>query len=160
MSKIPRAFVLPRWTKNVERHHNVIGSQEILDHCMKVDEVKVMCNEIWFDFQSCMSNAGHNKEQVLKMRTFVNTMKADMVDSAPQTRIRLSEQNIYTLIDAEPRSDVVVQNPHISRNKGCGSRIKSGKEKAMAASSDKRRRCSKCNEVAGHNARTCPKPKN
>lgn len=160
VSKIPRAFVLPRWTKNVERHHNVIGSQEILDHCMKVDEVKVTCNEIWFDFQSCMNNAGHNKEQVLKMRTFVNTMKADIVDSSPQTRIRLSEQNIYSLIDAEPRSDVVVQNPHISRNKGCGSRIKSGKEKAMAASSDKRRRCSKCNQVAGHNSRTCPNPKN
>lgn len=50
----------------------------------------------------------------------------------------------------------MVQNSNISRNKGCGSRLKSGKEVAMNEQRDKRRTCSNCGKKAGHNARSCP----
>ncbi|KAK1397483.1 hypothetical protein POM88_007346 [Heracleum sosnowskyi] len=154
IDEIPRAFVMTRWTKNAEKRHDPLGSHEIPDYCAEVDEVKLLLNEIWFDFQSCMSAAGHDRERALKMRAHVNTMKDDMQGSTSQTGVR-----IHALIDDEPRSDVVVvQNPNISRNKGCGSRIKSGKEKSMDAINAKRRKCSKCGLAVGHNSRSCPGP--
>ncbi|KAK1354167.1 hypothetical protein POM88_047423 [Heracleum sosnowskyi] len=159
IDEIPRAFVMTRWTKNAEKRHDTLGSHEIPDYCAEVDEVKLILNEIWFDFQSCMSATGHDRERALKMRAHVNTMKDDMKGSTSQTGVRLTEANIRALIDDEPRSDVVVvQNPNISRNKGCGSRIKSGKEKSMDAINAKRRKCSKCGLAVGHNSRSCPGP--
>ncbi|KAK1352738.1 hypothetical protein POM88_053169 [Heracleum sosnowskyi] len=129
------------WTKNVEKRHDTLGSHEIPEYCAEVDELKLILNEIWFDFQSCMSDAGHDRERALKMRAHVNTMKDDMKGSTSQTGVRFTEANIRALIDDEPHSDVVVvQNPNISRNKGCGSRIKSGKEKSMDAFNAKRRK--------------------
>ncbi|KAK1368509.1 hypothetical protein POM88_034601 [Heracleum sosnowskyi] len=121
---------MTRWTKNAEKRHDTLGSNEIPDYCAEVDEIKMILNEIWFDFQSCMSALGHDRERALKTCAHVNTMKDDMKGSTSQTRVCLTEANICALIDDEPRSNVVVvQNPNISRNKGCGSRIKSGKEK-------------------------------
>ncbi|KAK1367436.1 hypothetical protein POM88_042997 [Heracleum sosnowskyi] len=111
---------MTRWTKNVEKRHDTLGSHEIPEYCAEVDEA-------------------------LQLN---------------QTGVRFTEANIRALIDDEPRSNiVVVQNRNISRNKGCGSRIKSGKEKSMDAINAKRRKCSKCGEAAGHNARSCPGPK-
>ena len=160
VTQIPRAFVITRWTKNAEDHHDAVDSHEIHDTCAQLNEVKQLTNEIWFDFQSCMSAAGQDKDKLLKMRTHVNTIKDDMKGSTFNSGVRLTDANIYALIDAEPRSGpVVVQNPNISRNKGCGSRLKGGKEKSMAAAKDKRRKCSNCGQVAGHNARKCPVPK-
>ncbi|KAK1360473.1 hypothetical protein POM88_044947 [Heracleum sosnowskyi] len=128
---------MTRWTKNAEKRHDTLGSHEIPDYCAEVDE----------------------RERALKMRAHVNTMKDDMKGSTSQTGVRLTEANIRALIDDEPRSNVVVvQNPNISRNKGCGSRIKSGKEKSMDAINAKRRKCSKCRLAVGHNSRSCPGP--
>lgn len=58
----------------------------------------------------------------------------------------------YVVIDVP--SKITIQNPVISRNKGCGSRIKSGGE--VSSEERKRRKCSICGKIEGHNALSCP----
>lgn len=45
-----------------------------------------------------------------------------------------------------------VKEPNVVRSKGCGKRMKGGKEKAMK----KARRCNGCGQLATHDKRNCP----
>ncbi|KAK1359314.1 hypothetical protein POM88_043788 [Heracleum sosnowskyi] len=152
VSKIPLSYVKMRWIKKAENHPSVIGSNVSAQHCVELDDVKLQVKENWFDFQSCMSIAGFDKAAVEMMRTHVQAMKVDMNEFLPH-----KNGNVDKFVGPKPHSHPVILNPNTSRNKGCGSRIKSGKEKAMDAYKDKRRKCSKCGEIAGHNVRSCPK---
>lgn len=125
-----------------------------------MDEVKSISTKVWFNFQSCMRAGGHDKEKLLKICTHFNIIKNDMKGSTSHNRVHHSVANIYAVIDDESCSGIVgVHNPNISRNKGCGSWIKSVKEKSMESIKDKRRKCSNHGQVPEHSARKCPIPK-
>lgn len=94
------------------------------------------------------------------MHVKVKTLKAETIDSKSNPGLHPKSRSIDLVLRSEPKGSVSVQNPNISRNKGSGSRIKSGKEISMNGNTDKRRKCSRCNQVAGHNARSCPLNKN
>ncbi|KAK1369541.1 hypothetical protein POM88_035633 [Heracleum sosnowskyi] len=155
--QIPRQFVLPRWTKGVERARDILGATEILKQCANDDRIKHKVSEMWFDFHSCIDCVRHDETKVDKMRAHVKTMKDDVQDSECATQPPIND--IDYMYGVHPQESVVIQNPNISRNKGCGSRLKSGKEVAMNAQRDMRRTCSICNAKAGHNARSCPTKK-
>lgn len=154
--EIPRQFVMSRWIKDAESVHEVLPSDEVLQHCANIDHIKVKVNELNFEFQRCINYVGADEEKIDKMRRHVKLMKEDVQyqDNVPSEK--LSGNVIDFLIGTTPQSEVVIQNPNISRNKGCGSRLKSGKEVAMDGSTDKRRKCSNCGKIEGHNARSCP----
>ncbi|KAL8089074.1 hypothetical protein AgCh_038732 [Apium graveolens] len=158
--EIPRQLVMSRWIKDVESVHEVLSSDEVLQHCAKIDRIKVKVNELNFEFQSCISYVGVDEEKIDKMCGHVKLMKEDVQDLDNGPSKKLSENVIDFLIGTTPRSEVVIHNPNINRNKGCGSRLKSGKEAAMNGSSEKRRKCSNCGKTEGHNARSCPLNKN
>lgn len=154
--EIPRQLVMSRWIKDVESVHEVLPSDEVLQHCAKIDRIKVKVNELNFEFQSCVNYVGVDEEKIDKMRGHVKLMKEDVKDLENGPSKKLSENVIDFLIGTTPHSKVVIQNPNISHNKGCGSRLKSGKEVAMNDSTEKRRKCSNCGKIEGHNARSCP----
>ena len=59
--------------------------------------------------------SGFDKSAVCKMRTHIQAMKVDMKELVTH-----KEATIDKFVDPQPHSDVVVQNPNTSRNKGCG----------------------------------------
>ncbi|KAL9673707.1 hypothetical protein QQ045_029968 [Rhodiola kirilowii] len=61
----------------------------------------------------------------------------------------------YVLQMPQP-ADVVVNNPRMSRNKGCGKRIRGPREMAIEKSNKPLRSCGYCNEKGLHEKRTCP----
>ncbi|KAL9666590.1 hypothetical protein QQ045_000925 [Rhodiola kirilowii] len=78
--------------------------------------------------------------------------------SSNQTReqIMLSSK-IWSVLQKPQPADVVVNNPGVSRNKGCGKRIRGPREIAMEKSKKPLRSCGYYNEKGDHDKRTCPK---
>ncbi|CAH9077257.1 unnamed protein product [Cuscuta europaea] len=53
-------------------------------------------------------------------------------------------------------TEVSVHPPQQARNKGCGKRIKGGKEKSIEVRNKTKRLCRKCNKKGYHDSRNCP----
>lgn len=76
--QISRQFILPRWTKRVERTHDILGENEISKQCAKDDHIKLKVSEMWFDFHSCIDYVRLDETKVDKMRAHVKRMKDDL----------------------------------------------------------------------------------
>lgn len=156
VSQIPREFVKNRWTKKAEQLYCLIGQQEVVKHCASLNRTKLKHSEMWFDFRSCISHVGTDEVKVDKMHERVNKLKAGICDTESNNANQGRHSETDKIIGCTPQGTIVIQNPNISRNKGCGSRIKSGNQIAM---NDKRRICGRCGKKEGDNARSCPREK-
>ncbi|KAK1363245.1 hypothetical protein POM88_038806 [Heracleum sosnowskyi] len=106
--QIPCQFLMTRWIKNDESVCEVRGSDEVFEHCAKIDRVKVNVNELNFDFQSCINYAGLDEDKIDKIHGHVKLMKKDVQDLENGWNDKLSENVIDFLIGTTPRSHVVI----------------------------------------------------
>lgn len=105
-----------------------------------------------------MDYAGDDEDKLDIMMTGMQEMTSKLYCNGQATGIEEQPHRAEKFVGPIVGDDPLVQNPLQSRNKGCGSRIKSAKE--IAVQTKKQRTCSICNKTEGHNARTCPMSKN
>lgn len=154
VKKIPSAFLKPRWSKNALKRYSFLGSSELKDICEARDRKKLKRTRAWFEFQNCMNLAGEDEGKLDSVITGVHEINVVLTKDKEKTHIEEEAHRADKFIDHVPQSEFSVLNPNMSRNKGCGSRIKSGRE--IGIETRKGRTCSRCKKVEGHNARSCP----
>ncbi|KAK1351608.1 hypothetical protein POM88_054180 [Heracleum sosnowskyi] len=150
---IPPQYVKLRWTKFASNRHSILGSTQVSDQCAKRARIKVKKTTAWFEFQTCMKNAGEDEFKVDAVITGLKTINSGIKDSSSTSTVLGGAQRVDKFIGPLPQSNISIQNPNISRNKGCRSRIKSSREISIEVG--KGRKCGRCNQIAGHNARSC-----
>ncbi|KAL2517281.1 Protein FAR1-RELATED SEQUENCE [Abeliophyllum distichum] len=144
---LPEKYILRRWTKNAKQARVFDSTTGSYVH----------------------TDLGHS---LMSRHSMLSYAASDLVDEGSLTDARstflLSEfQNLCIRVkDIDTRGDVgmsrnrnssleetqVVCDPNPFRAKGCGKRLKSGKEKALSQSN---RQCN-AYSTSGHDRRTCP----
>ncbi|KAL2492427.1 Protein FAR1-RELATED SEQUENCE [Abeliophyllum distichum] len=145
---LPEKYILRRWTKNTKR-----DSKCETNACNYRDDSSI---------QSLMGRYGllSQKAQVLvDDAALIDACSTFLVGEFEMLHLRVKEidngGNFGKSKSSSQSREVeqVIEDPSGVRAKGCGKRLKSSKEKAMARCS---RQCSVCG-VNGHDKRTCPK---
>ncbi|XP_074340775.1 protein FAR1-RELATED SEQUENCE 6-like [Apium graveolens] len=154
VKQIPREFVKPRWTKNALKRHSFLGSSQVDALFEKRDKKKLKRTRAWFEFHNCMNHAEEDEEKLDSVITGLQTIASSITKDSDNNMDQGNAERVDKFIGPIPDTEISVQIPHVSRNKGSGSRIKSSREIAIEAG--KRRTCSRCKLAAGHNARSCP----
>lgn len=158
IKQIPRDFVKPRWQKNAIRNHSFLSSSNNGDTCVDRDRAKLKRTRAWFEFNNCISVAGDSEEFLDTVLNGLKSVHSSLSEKKGSCNIDNSSNRADKFIGPMSESEISVRNPNISRNKGCGSRIKSSRE--ISLENKGTRKCSICNKVGRHNARTCPEGKN
>ncbi|KAK1396433.1 hypothetical protein POM88_006296 [Heracleum sosnowskyi] len=153
---IPAGFIKPRWSKNAIKRHSFLGSSQLKEICEARDRKKLKRTRAWFEFQDCMNQAGEDEDKLDSVLTGVQSINSLLAKNADDTPVQRGAHRADKFIVPVPESDVSVLNPNISRNKGCGRRIKSAREIAIETGNG--RKCGRCNG-SGHNVRTCTQNK-
>ena len=104
-----------------------------------------------------MESAGDDEEKIDKIMVSLQDINTNFLNKHCSEEGVDDPHRADKFVGPIPVEEPLILNPLSSRNKGCGSRIKSSKEISMK--SRKMRTCSVCNKVDGHNARTCPMAK-
>ena len=142
--------------KNALQEHSFLGSTHVDAEYSSKERSKLKRTRAWFEFKNLMNISGDDEEKmdiILSNLKHINT--SFLETTRAQTDYGLAHRADRFITPAE--SDrVMIQNPDISRNKGCGSRIKSSRE--LSQQDRKKRKCSNCGKIVRHNARTCPEP--
>ena len=107
-----------------------------------------------FEFQNLMNLAGDDEEKLdaiyAGLQKISNTISNLMGPHAAHGLAHGADK----FISPPESNEVTIQNPDISRNKGCSSRIKSSRE--LSQQDRKKRKCINCGQLVRHNACTCP----
>lgn len=154
VKEIPRELVKARWTKDAIKNHSFLLSSELSYGGHKKDRAKLKRTRAWFEFNSSINLAGDDMDQldliVVGLESITNSLNANSKSANTDDSSHRADKFVGTV----PRDEILIQNPNISRNKGCGSRLKSSRE--LSAQDRKKRKCGICNQLVRHNARTCP----
>ena len=98
--------------------------------------------------------AGEDEDKIdmvsFNLRDLDSTFQKGLEDADVQSQAN----RVDAFIGPIPVKEEGVKNPNRSRNKGCGTRLKSSWEILVQAKGQ--RTCNICNKTKGHNARTCP----
>ncbi|KAK1383136.1 hypothetical protein POM88_020871 [Heracleum sosnowskyi] len=154
VKNIPPALVKPRWIKNAVKRYSFLGSSHMLHYCEKWDPKKLKRTRAWIEFQNCMNHAGEKEEKLDSVITGLQLISSSITKTTYADMDQGRAHRADKFIGPIPDKEIYVKIPNISRNKGCGSWIKSSREISIKAW--KWRTCSHCNQEIGHNKRSCP----
>nr|XP_017221431.1 PREDICTED: protein FAR1-RELATED SEQUENCE 5-like [Daucus carota subsp. sativus] len=151
---IPRQYVKARWTKDAVRNHSSLGRPSTDVNSGTGQNIKLKRTRACFEFQTFMDYAWDDEEKIDKLMAALQDINSSIFSKD------CSHENIGDAHRADkfvgpiPLEEPSTLNPLSSRNKGCGSRLKSSMEISMKTK--KMRTCGICHKIDGHNARTCP----
>ncbi|KAK1363408.1 hypothetical protein POM88_038969 [Heracleum sosnowskyi] len=126
----------------------------MLNFCEKRDPKKLKRTRAWIEFQNCMNRAGEEEEKLDSVITGLQLISSSITKTTDTDMEQGSAHRANKFIGPIPDKEISVKIPNISRNKGCGSWIKSSREISIKAG--KGRTCCRCNQAVGHNKRSCP----
>ncbi|XP_020245382.1 protein FAR1-RELATED SEQUENCE 1-like [Asparagus officinalis] len=147
VTKIPRHLVVNRWTKGAEMRHS-LQFKEISEQCNAIEVTNRKLNDIWYDFQSCVSLAGLDGEILDYLEgKLKHSLREFSGKSDTQNKNNVMEFFVGSKIPAE----VIVKPPMEGRNKGCGRRINGDYEKSTSQRKKKMPRlCNMCKKLDFH----------
>ncbi|CAH9069746.1 unnamed protein product [Cuscuta epithymum] len=153
---IPADFVLSRWCKN-----NLIKpifdiGDSVFDQCVANEERKLQVNRLWSDIHCCVAIIEDNPVLFDQFSQAIKEQKNFLLSSQQgSAHLTTKASVIERFCGSAAPADVTVLPPQQARNKGCGKRLKGGKEVAIQ-SKKKLRLCRTCNEMCNHDSRNCP----
>jgi len=153
-SKIPSHYIVNRWTKLATSRPVFDCDGNVLEACSKFESEKILISKAWAQMFKCMHMAGTNKEKLLlvykegcSIESKLSNMRSD-VASTPS--------DVEAFIGLNVPKKIHVLPPEPSNTKGCGKRIKGGKEKAIDQQQKRTRLCKTCKRFASHDSCNCP----
>ncbi|XP_020245299.1 protein FAR1-RELATED SEQUENCE 5-like [Asparagus officinalis] len=157
VTKIPRHLVVNRWTKGAEMRHS-LQFKEISEQCNAIEVTNRKLNDIWYDFQSCVSLAGLDGERLDYLEGKLKELKHSLRESSGKSDTQNKNDVMEFFVGSKIPIEVIVKPPIEGRNKGCGRRIVGDYEKSISQRKKKvPRLCNICKKKLDfHDKWTCP----
>ncbi|XP_058753620.1 protein FAR1-RELATED SEQUENCE 5-like [Vicia villosa] len=156
LNKIPSHYIVNRWTKFATSKPIFDCDGNVLEGCSKFESESKLISDAWAQFLKCMHMAGTSKEKLLLI-----------INDGASTESKLAKMNsnispttldeVEVFIGSTIPKEIDILPPEPSNTKGCGKRIKGGKEKAMEQQQKRTRFCKACKQYAYHDSRNCPR---
>lgn len=146
--RFPKAYALARWCKDAVK-------KQMIDEG-GIDSNKVLTNDIWFAVQSGIRQSGTDSQKLKEYFDGIANLNKSLFSNGGNVASSSRNDIIAEHIGCTRPVERIIQNPKESRNKGCGRRLKSGKEKALEQHGKDKRICSFCKKAANHDKRNCP----
>ncbi|XP_017239904.1 uncharacterized protein LOC108212695 [Daucus carota subsp. sativus] len=158
VKQISRQFVKPRWSKNaIKEQHQFLGFSHISEDCSQSERIKLKRRRAWFEIQNFLNMADDDEDHLDLILSGVQTIHSSLLQKFGIQSPNKVAKRVDRFVCPSEQEEISVQNPEVSQNKGCGSRIKNSRE--LSREDRKKRKCSNCGEMVRHNARICPEPK-
>lgn len=154
--KIPRKYVITRWLKNAEQVPSTFAKKNVSPYSDINDSSHSILTDVWFQFQSCISMAGLDKDKLELIQKQMKELNCSLRGIVDMRSNKSKTDMIEALVGSRPVDKVVIQVPHESRNKGCGKRLLSSAEKSMNLQKKSLRTCKLCGILCNHDSRNCP----
>ncbi|KAL9660441.1 hypothetical protein QQ045_025256 [Rhodiola kirilowii] len=155
--KIPDYLVMGRWHIDASRKHN--PGMFLVDHenPNQTREQIMLASEIWFHVNAAICSFKTDVDSIRKFHDHIYEYVKVHVSSGG-AHCSVNNNDFFRAVLQMPQpAAVVVNNPGLSRNKGCGKRIRGPREIGIEKSKKPLRSCGYCNELGLHDKRTCPK---
>ncbi|CAA0834221.1 Protein FAR1-RELATED SEQUENCE 1 [Striga hermonthica] len=160
---IPSTHIMSRWTKQAISNPMFHVLDNVDAQCAQADDIKRLLNKLWSDIHICIGLAEPCVDHLIEFSKIVEAYKIKLLsaqtgDTTITDAMNIGKEHQFeSFVGMSAPQEVKIHLPTQSKNKGSGKRLKSAKEKGIEGSQKKRRTCKSCGEMAGHNARTCPK---
>lgn len=157
IEEIPHQYVLRRWTRDI-----IPADLRKRKRRSETSEFEKLTNEATSALDDCIMLVGNDPEKLVDLVQKMKKIKTDLEDSSSNVK-PLTKTDIIEKLHGIEKPDVVeIQNPEVSRYKGCANdgRLQSiqQKEKAKKKKGIKPKTCGICG-MTDHNRRSCGKKK-
>ena len=107
------------------KHHSTLGSNLVPPEFEKAKRKKLKRTRAWFEFHNSMNYAGEDEEKLDLILTALDSISSKLSRKPELNAEAWIVHRAERFIGPPTESEPIIQNLNISRNKGCGSRIKS-----------------------------------
>ncbi|XP_058783612.1 protein FAR1-RELATED SEQUENCE 5-like [Vicia villosa] len=155
LNEIPSGYIVNRWTKLATSKPIFDCDGNVLEGCSRTGSESKLVSDAWAQLFKCMHVAGRCKDKlnfIINEGSMMELKLANMNNELISTTI----DEVEAFIGSNVPKEIQVLPPEPSNTKGCGKRIKGGKEMAMEQQQKKTRLCRVCKQYAYHDSRNCP----
>ncbi|XP_017247088.1 protein FAR-RED ELONGATED HYPOCOTYL 3-like [Daucus carota subsp. sativus] len=133
IQSIPRQYVKARWTKDALKNHSSLGSIEMPPNCDKAEQIKYKRTRACFEFQNCLDMAGEDEDKLDMVRANLRDLDSRFQKGLEFADVQSQANRVDAFVGPILVNEEGVRNPNLSRNKGCGTRMKSSREISVQA---------------------------
>ncbi|XP_021861919.2 protein FAR1-RELATED SEQUENCE 9-like [Spinacia oleracea] len=155
VTKIPEYYILDLWTKEATKRPIFYMHGNFLEECRKMNTTTKMLGEVWSEIFNCVGLAEGNEEYLQQFLDNLRDFSKNLVEKGkcvPMTKT----QEMELFFGPSASSNLNIQNPIPSKNKGKRHRIVGEKEVAIEQSQKPKRKCKACGAYDYHDSRNCP----
>lgn len=157
---IPKAYIVNRWRKDACSLPVHDMSAGIISRDAHMDPKRVAINRLHSSYYSLIGKVEGDVQKINALTRYLDSYNerefCDKENNDGDQRREVMYEEYY---GSKIPSEISVQPPNVVKTKGSGSRLISRKEKITRMMNKPLRKCSKCGEMARHDARNCDKQK-
>ncbi|KAL9664141.1 hypothetical protein QQ045_019538 [Rhodiola kirilowii] len=153
IEKIPKRYVHNRWTRDAIQTISQSLDPILLEHCQIIQQARMIDQDLWMDFNTCLSIADIDNEKREYIHCKLKEMRLHLEQLSIGHRVPSKSDIISELIGASKPIERTVNCPALVHTKGSGKRLRSNFEETvkkrqraprMCKSGTEVRWCSKC----------------
>ncbi|CAH9113656.1 unnamed protein product [Cuscuta europaea] len=135
VNAIPDRYVLHRWCKDSILNPLNAFEDGVFKQCVGTEKQTLAMKTLWSDIHFCVGMIEHHPHLLQQFSDVIKVQKELWSSSQPSSATASSKSEVIKGFYGSPiPTQISVHPPQQARNKGCGKRIKSGKEKAIEVS--------------------------
>lgn len=121
-----------------------------------IDVRRTEMTKLWSEIHKTVSVLrGKGNDEAKKLYTMIREFRLDMV---PEREAVNKQQELEKILGCQTTEELQILPPKMSKNKGSGKRMLSGKMKSVEKAKKQKRLCANCKQMAHHDKRNCPNP--
>ncbi|XP_074263147.1 uncharacterized protein LOC141585959 [Silene latifolia] len=142
------------WSKNALRSPVYDLNGNLLENYDLTGNSKFGISRVWPEIYATVGMLKRKEES--DMREFAKLIKEFREKLEPNPKLLTKEQELEVLLNCKAPKEIKILPPKVSKNKGSGKRLVSGKNKAIMKAKKPKRLCAKCKRMSHHDKRNCP----
>ncbi|XP_021765926.1 uncharacterized protein LOC110730429 [Chenopodium quinoa] len=123
LEKIPKAYVLKRWTTIACKKPIFDVEGNVLEECINAEDKKMFFNDLWSEIHACVSLVQNNEDDLSDLVNKLHALRMDLrhkkTTNASNT-LSTKAKDTEMLIGASLPSKFLIKPPKISKNKDMG----------------------------------------
>ncbi|XP_074277183.1 protein FAR-RED IMPAIRED RESPONSE 1-like [Silene latifolia] len=143
-----------RWSKNALKSDVYDWNGNLLEKYNNTSTKQIGMSVVWYEIQLTVGMLKRKEES--DVGEFAKLIKEFRTKLEGNTQPLTKQQQIELLLGCKVPEETNILPPNVSRNKGCGKRLVSKKNKAIKKAEKAKRLCANCKRKGNQDKRNCP----